>query len=275
MTSIKEQLKNVINEAEAIIIGAGSGLSTAAGFNYGGSRFLKYFKYMNDLYGYTDMYTAGFHHFKTQEEFWGFWSKNIYINRYLQEDNDVYKKLLSIVKNKNYFVITTNVDHQFQLAGFDKKRLFYTQGDYGLFQCSKPCHHKTYDNKEQILKMVDKSVDDKIPSYLIPRCPVCNSIMIPNLRCDEKFVEDEGWHLAQDRYLTFIENNKDKKILFLELGVGWNTPVIIKYPFIKMTYQFPNSKYICINKEFNQVVKEIQDRSLIINEDICKILYDI
>lgn len=272
MKSIKEQLKILIDDAQAIVVGAGSGLSTAAGFNYGGSRFLKYFKYMNDLYGYTDMYTAGFHHFKTQEEYWGFWAQNIYINRYLQEENELYQKLYQLLKNKNYFVITTNVDHQFQLAGFDKQRLFYTQGDYGLFQCSKPCHHKTYDNKEQILKMIDQTSDHKIPSHLIPRCPVCNSVMVPNLRCDETFVEDEGWHLAKERYLSFIKNNKDKKILFLELGVGWNTPGIIKYPFMQMTYHFPNAKYICINKGDNQVVQEIRNRSIIINEEIQNIL---
>ncbi len=275
MTSIKEQLRKLIDEAEAIIIGAGSGLSTAAGFNYGGKRFLKYFKYMNDMYGYTDMYSAGFHQFKTIEEYWGFWSRNIYINRYLEEENGIYKKLYNIIKNKNYFVITTNVDHQFQMVGFDKERLFYTQGDYGLFQCSRPCHNKTYDNKEQILKMVNLIKDNSIPSNLIPRCPICNELMIPNLRCDEKFVEDEGWHLAQERYLNFIKSNKDKKILFLELGVGWNTPVIIKYPFIQMTYQFLNAKYVCINKGFNKIIKEIQNRSIVINEDINQILYDI
>lgn len=272
MKSIKEQLKDWINDAEAIVIGAGSGLSTAAGFKYDGSRFFEHFKYMNDLYGYTDMYTAGFHPFQTQEAYYGYWSKIIYINRYLQEENALYQKLYQLFKDKNYFVITTNVDHQFQLAGFDKKRLFYTQGDYGLFQCSKPCHNQTYDNKEQILNMVHHIVDHKIPTSLIPRCPKCNSIMIPNLRCDETFVEDEGWHLAKERYLSFIKKNKDKKILFLELGVGLNTPGIIKYPFMQMTYQFPYAKYICINKEFNQVAKEIKDRSIILNEDIQKLI---
>ena len=270
-----EKIKKLINEADAIVVGAGAGLSTAAGFEYGGKTFMDNFKYMYDNYGYTDMYSAGFHHFDSSEEKWGYWSKFIYLERYKDGAKPLYKKLLEILKNKNYFVITTNVDHQFQLAGFDKNRLFYTQGDYGLFQCSKPCHNKTYDNKEMILEMVEKQKDGLIPSSLIPRCPICGEEMETNLRCDDAFVEEDGWHKAAERYQNFLLKNKNKKILFLELGVGWNTPVIIKYPFIRMTYEFKDAFYVCINKGYNEIPKEIKNKSILIDDDINKIIEDI
>lgn len=270
--SIREQLQQWLNEAEAIVIGGGAGLSTSAGFEYGGTTFMNHFQYMHDLYGYHDMYTAGFHTFDKPESYWAYWSKFIYLNRYNQESLPLYDKLLELIQDKNYFVITTNVDHQFQKAGFDKKRLFYTQGDYGLFQCSKPCHNKTYDNEDQIKKMIQNIKDYKIPTQLLPKCPFCHSPMVPNLRCDERFVEDEGWMEAKDRYLDFINKNKKKKILFLELGVGWNTPGIIKYPFIQMTYQFSDARYVCINKGENIIPKEIRNRSIVISEDINEIL---
>lgn len=272
MKSIIERLRKYINEADAIVIGAGAGLSTAAGFEYGGKTFLENFKWMHDRYGYNDMYSAGFHHFATSEEKWAYWSKFIYLERYKDGAKSLYKKLLDIVKDKNYFVITTNVDHQFQLAGFDKNRLFYTQGDYGLFQCSEPCHNKTYDNKEQILRMLHSIKDNRIESDLIPRCPVCGKEMSVNLRCDDTFVEDEGWHEAKERYLKFIEENKDKKILFLELGVGMNTPIIIKIPFIRMTYQFKDAFYMPVSVEEPYIPKEIENKSLSVINDIKEII---
>lgn len=264
-------IKREVEEAEAIIIGVGAGLSTAAGFKYDGKAFLDNFYYMYEKYGYEDMYSAGFHNFKTIEEYYGYWAKFIYLNRYKEGAKPLYKNLLNLIKDKNYFVITTNVDHQFQLAGFNKERLFYTQGDYGLLQCFHACHNKTYDNKELILKMVEETKDNKIPSYLIPKCPVCGNYMIPNLRCDELFVEDEGWHKAKNRYLDFINENKNKKILFIELGVGFNTPSIIKYPFYEMNKKFKDSKLIIINKETNYFNNE-EDNVIIINEDLSKII---
>ena len=267
-----EQLKKYINESDTILLGAGAGLSTAAGFEYGGKTFLENFKWMYEKYGYNDMYSAGFHNFKTSEEKWAFWSKLIYLERYKEGANPLYIKLFDIVKNKNYFVITTNVDHQFQLAGFAKDRLFYTQGDYGLFQCQVPCHNKTYDNKKQILDMKNSVKDNKIATDLIPHCPICGKEMTVNLRCDDTFVEDDGWHKAKERYLEFIEENKNKKILFLELGVGMNTPIIIKIPFIKMTYQFKNGFYIPINITKSYIPKEIETKSFVIIEDIKKII---
>lgn len=270
-----EQLKKWIDEAEAIVIGGGAGLSASAGFEYGGDNFLKHFKYMNELYGYEDMYSACFHSFKSSEEMWAYWSKFVYLNRYANGALPLYKKLFNLVKNKDYFVITTNVDHQFQKAGFDKKRLFYTQGDYGLFQCSKPCHKKTYDNYDMIIKMMNEQNEHKIPSSLIPKCPKCGAPMSMNLRSDNKFVEDDGWNEANKRYVKFLNDNDGKTILFLELGVGWNTPGIIKFPFMKMTYQMPKSHYVCINKGFNQIYDEIKDQSIILNRDILEIVDEI
>ena len=266
--SIIKELKKLIDESEAIVIGAGAGLSAAAGFEYGGQTFLNNFQYMHDLYGYNDMYSAGFHQFSSLEEKWGYWSKMIYLNRYRFPFKQLYVDLLSLIKNKDYFVITTNVDHQFQLAGFDKKRLFYMQGDYGLFQCSKACHNKTYDNRNMIMKMLKEQKNHLIPSSLIPRCPICESTMETNLRKDEYFVEDEGWHKAYQNYQKFISKNKNKKVLYLELGVGYSTPVWIKYPFIINTYENINAHYVVIDKGYSFVPKEIQNKSLIINSSI-------
>lgn len=273
--SMTERLKKQIEEADVIVIGAGAGLSTAAGFEYGGKYFLEHFPDMHEKYGYTDMYSAGFHDFATSEEKWGYWARFIYLQRYKEGAKPLYRKLFDLVKDKNHFVITTNVDHQFQLSGFDKSRLFYTQGDYGLFQCSKPCHKKTYDNEEMIKDMLANLQDGQIPKRLIPKCPVCGREMTTNLRSDDRFVEDEGWHKAVTRYADFLEKNKEKKILFLELGVGYNTPSIIKYPFIRMTYQYPNAYYVCINKGENYVLKEIADKSTVIDDDIADVLADL
>lgn len=268
---ILKGIKKWIDEAEAVVIGAGAGLSAAAGFEYGGNTFLKHFNYMYQQYGYKDMYSAGFHHFSSLEEKWGYWSKMIDLNRY-QGVKPLYQTLLQLVKNKNYFVITTNVDHQFQLAGFDKKRLFYMQGDYGLFQCSKGCHNKTYDNEKIVKEMVMSQKNHCIPQALIPKCPICGAPMTTNLRCDDTFIEDEGWHQAQKNYVDFIKQNKNKKILFLELGVGFSTPVWIKYPFIKMTLENPKAKYIVIDQGYNPIIKELDSQQIIIKENIAAII---
>ena len=265
----------MIDKAEAIVIGAGAGLSTSAGFTYSGERFEKYFGDFASKYGFSDMYSGGFYPFETPEELWAYWSRYIMINRYMDAPKPVYQKLLSLVKNKNYFVITTNVDHCFQKAGFDKKRLFYTQGDYGLFQCSEPCHQKTYDNETQIRAMYDAQKDMRIPAELIPHCPVCNKPMRMNLRSDDTFVQDEGWYEAAERYNAFLTEHRadeDGKVLFLELGVGANTPGIIKYPFWRMTAQNPNAIYVCINFGEAIIPDEISFRSLCISADIGEVL---
>ncbi|MCC8042497.1 MAG: Sir2 silent information regulator family NAD-dependent deacetylase [Oscillospiraceae bacterium] len=267
-----QQLKNELERADAVVIGAGAGLSASAGMSYSGERFEKYFSDFEEKYGIHDMYSGGFYPFDTLEEYWAWWSRHILINRYEAGVGKPYSDLLQLVKDKDYFVLTTNVDHQFQLAGFDKKRLFYTQGDYGLWQCSKPCHNKNYDNEETVRRMVDEQKDMKIPSELIPYCPICGAPITMNLRCDDTFVEDEGWHRAAERYSEFIRRHRNLHILFLELGVGMNTPVIIKYPFWKMTAENTKAVYACMNYGEVYAPDEIKSRSILINEDIGKAL---
>ena len=263
-----ERLKTALQECDAVVIGAGAGLSTSAGFEYTGERFEKYFSDFAGKYGIRDMYSGGFYPFPAKEEFWAYWSRYIFINRYTDAPKPVYENLLKLVQGKDYFVITTNVDHCFQKAGFDKKRLFYTQGDYGLFQCSEPCCDETFDNEAAIREMMDRQRDMRIPSELIPACPHCGRPMTLNLRSDDSFVEDEGWHRAAERYENFLRTRAGQRILFLELGVGYNTPVIIKYPFWRMTAKNPAAVYACINKGQAICPNEIENRSLCIDADI-------
>ena len=267
-----EKLKEKIRTADAVVIGAGAGLSTAAGFTYSGERFEKYFSDFRKKYGFEDMYSGGFYPYETPEEHWAYWSRYIYINRYMDATKPVYDDLLKLVANKDYFVITTNVDHCFQKAGFDKKRLFYTQGDYGLFQCSEPCCQETFDNKDIIFEMLKQQNDMKIPTELLPVCPHCGKPLTMNLRSDDKFVEDKGWHHAAERYENFLRTRAGGKILFLELGVGYNTPVIIKYPFWQMTAKNPNATYACINKGQAICPQEIERQSICVNAGIGEVL---
>ena len=269
------RLREEIKTADAIVIGAGAGLSTSAGLSYSGERFEKNFADFREKYGITDMYSGGFYPYDTLEEFWAWWSRQVYVNRYDVSAGKPYTALLELVKDKDYFVLTTNVDHQFQLAGFDKKRLFYTQGDYGLWQCSKACHHKTYDNEKAVREMVAKQKDMKIPTELIPKCPVCGAPMTMNLRCDNSFVQDEGWYAASERYESFIRRHNGLHILFLELGVGMNTPVIIKYPFWQMTAKNPKATYACVNYGEAVCPKEIERQSICIDGDIGAALKDL
>ena len=230
-----QQLKHALNKADAVVIGAGAGLSASAGFTYDGDRFRQYFSDFEAKYGFRDMYSGGFYPFAAPEEYWAYWSRFITVNRYMDPPKPVYDTLLGLVKEKDYFVITTNVDHCFQKAGFDKKRLFYTQGDYGLFQCSQPCCRETYDNENLVRQMAEQQREMRIPTELIPLCPHCGKPLTMNLRADDTFVEDDGWHRAAQRYETFLRTRGEQGVLFLELGVGYNTPGIIKYPFWQMT----------------------------------------
>lgn len=266
-----EKLKKAIQDADAVVIGAGAGLSTSAGFVYGGERFRKYFSEYEKKYGFHDMYSGGFYPYETPEEMWAFWSKMIYVNRYMDAPKPVYENLLKLVREKDYFVITTNVDHCFQKAGFDKMRLFYTQGDYGLFQCSEPCCDETFQNEEMVKKMVEQQSDMKIPSELIPLCPHCGKPLTMNLRSDEKFVETQGWYQAAERYDHFLRTRKGK-MLFLELGVGYNTPGIIKFAFQKMTSENPLATYACINYGEACASEEIVDRSIVVDGDAGEII---
>ena len=267
-----QKLKEKIDKADAVVIGAGAGLSASAGFEYSGRRFSDNFADFEEKYGFHDMYSGGFYPFEDSREFWAYWSRYILINRYKNIPKpEVFASLLSLVKDKNYFVITTNVDHCFQKSGFDKERLFYVQGDYGLFQCSEPCRQWTYENENAIKRMVSEQKDMKIPEELIPRCPVCGKPLTTNLRCDNRFAEDAGWHAAYERYKKFLRENSNGKILFLELGVGYNTPGIIKYPFIKLTADLPDAYYITVNKE-TYIPSAIKKKSTAFSSDIGELL---
>lgn len=284
-----EMLRNEIQNAEAIVIGAGAGLSTSAGLTYKGERFAKYFFDFAEKYGIKDMYSGGFYPFPNDETKWAWWARHIYFNRYIESPIPVYQRLLTLVEDKNYFVITTNVDHQFQRAGFDKKRLFYTQGDYGLFQSVNPKNQKTYDNEDWVMNAMevqgfvkdesgvftlpdDRKITMQISTSLIPKCPDDYSDVTMNLRADDSFVEDEGWNKASEKYYEFLQINKDKHVLFLELGVGANTPIIIKYPFWQMTMENEKAIYACVNHGEAFCPKEIENKSICIDGDIGEVL---
>lgn len=287
-----QELKERIEQADAVIIGAGAGLSTAAGFVYSGERFDRYFNDFSRKYGFHDMYSGGFYPYETQEEFWAYWSRYIWINRYMDAPKSTYADLFRLVREKDYFVLTTNVDHCFQKAGFDKKRLFYTQGDYGLFQCTKPCCKKTWDNESMIRNMIlaqgfiigehneltlpeGKIASRHIYTDLLPKCPNCGRPLTMNLRSDDKFVEDEGWQKAAVEYEVWLTAHKDKRVVFLEIGVGYNTPGIIKYSFWQQVYQNENAVYACLNMEKERIPKEIQERSILIAGDSHQIIQEL
>ena len=267
-----ERLREALSTAEAVLIGAGAGLSASAGFTYAGERIRRYFSDFAEKYGFHDMYTGGFCQYETPEAYWAYWSRFVMVNRYMDAPKPVYADLYALVKDKNYFVITTNVDHCFQKAGFDKARLFYTQGDYGLFQCSEPCRQETFDNENTIRQMAARQKDMRIPTELLPVCPHCGKPLTMNLRADDRFVEDEGWHTAARRYEDFLRAYATHRTLFLELGVGGNTPGIIKYPFWQMTAQNPAATYVCINNGEAVCPTDIARQAICINADIGQIL---
>ena len=266
------QLHQAIEQSDAVLIGAGAGLSASAGFSYKGERFERYFKDFASKYGFHDMYVGGFFPYPTAEEYWAYWSRYIMVNRYMDAPKPVYQALLSLVQKKDYFVLTTNVDHCFQKAGFDKSRLFYTQGDYGLFQCSAPCCQKTWDNEEVIRRMAEEQKDMRVPTSLIPLCPRCGKPMTMNLRSDDTFVQDDGWYAAARRYDQFIRRHRKGPVLYLELGVGMNTPGIVKFPFWQMTARNPQAKYVCVNQGQSHAPREIADRSLCLDVDLAQML---
>ena len=267
-----ERLKELLWQADAVLAGAGAGLSTSAGFTYSGERFRMYFSDFEKKYGFHDMYSGGFYPYASLEEYWAYWSRYIYVNRYMDAPKPVYETLLELIKEKDYFVLTTNVDHCFQKSGFEKKRLFYTQGDYGLFQCSEPCCQETWENEEIIDRMVREQSDMRVPAGLVPHCPHCGRPMTMNLRADDSFVQDEGWYRAAERYQDFLRRHAHGRILYLELGVGYNTPGIIKYPFWQETYRNPEAFYVCLNLGDAAAPGEIADRSLCIDGDIGEVL---
>ncbi len=264
------QLVDLLRRYETVVVGAGSGLSTAAGYVYDGERFTKHFSDFAEKYGIEDMYSGGFYPFPTREEYWAFWSRCIKLNRFDPMPTDLYSKLHALLQDKDYFVLTTNVDHCFQRSGFDRERLFYTQGDYGRLQCQTPCRKETFDCEKMILEMVEQQRDCKVPTSLLPRCPHCGEPLVPHLRSDDRFVEDQGWIQAAvcfSRFLNKIEYEQ-RPVLFLELGVGFNTPSIIKYRFWKLTHDNPNAYYVCINADYDVVPEELEGQSLAIKADL-------
>lgn len=275
MTEKFSEVTEIIHGAKNILIGAGAGLSTAAGYTYSGERFKKYFADFEEKYGFHDMYGGGFYPFETAGEYWAFWCRNIFCNRYDQPKSEIHQKLLEVIRDKNYFVLTTNVDHLFQNNGFDKARLFYTQGDYGLFQCPTPCHNKTYDNEKIVREMLATEKNMSVPEKLFPRCPKCGKVMTTNLRVDDKFVEDGGWKIASYNYKKFLQKNLNSEIVYLELGVGMNTPGIIKFPFWRFTAENPKAKYICVNAGENFIPEEILTQSYLIDADIKEFLTEL
>ena len=286
------KVKRLIADADAVMIGAGAGLSTAAGFVYSGERFDRYFGDFGRKYGFQDMYSGGFYPYATKEEFWAYFSRNIWINRYMDAPSQTYDDLFQLIRDKDYFVLTTNVDHCFQKAGFDKKRLFYTQGDYGLFQCSKPCCRKTWDNEEMVRQMIlsqgfvigehnvltlpeGRKAAMCIPTELLPKCPNCGRPLTTNLRADDRFVEDEGWQEAAVEYEAWLTAHQHQKVVYLEIGVGFNTPGIIKYNFWQQVYRNEETTYVCLNMESNPVPDEISDRSIMISGDSSRVIHEL
>ena len=270
-----DRLRHGLEAADAVLIGAGAGLSASAGLAYSGERFERHFSDFQQTYGITDMYSGGFYPYDTLEEYWAWWSRHVFWNRYVDAPLPVYQELLALIQDREYFVLTTNVDHQFQRFGFDKKRLFYTQGDYGLWQCSRACHNKTYDNEAAVRQMLLHQTAMKIPSELIPHCPVCGAPMTMNLRCDDTFVQDEGWYAAQSRYSDFVRRHRRGRVLYLELGVGDNTPGIIKYPFWRMTCDNSDACYVCINSGQAYAPERMKGRSVCLDMDIGNVLSDL
>ena len=280
-----KRLKDELETADAIVIGAGAGLSTSAGLTYDGERFDRYFFDFKHRFGITDIYSGGFYPFPDNETRWAWWARHIYFNRYIDPPKPVYQELFELLKDKNYFVVTTNVDHQFQRAGFEKARLFYTQGDYGLFQSVNRKLQKTYDNEEWVYRAMevqgfirdendvfqvpdDRNIQMQIPTEFIPKCPDDGSDVVMNLRSDDTFVEDEGWHRASAAYADFLKKHENDHVLYLELGVGSNTPVIIKYPFWQMTLMNDRATYACLNYSETYCPEEIAVQSICLSGDI-------
>ena len=270
-----DRLREALAAADAVVVGAGSGLSASAGLTYAGERFERYFRDFQEKYAIRDMYSGGFYPFGSLEEHWAWWSRQIVINRYVRAPEPAYDDLRRLLEGRDCFVLTTNVDHQFQLAGFDRERLFYTQGDYGLWQCSGPCHQATYDNEETVRRMFAEQRDMRVPSGLVPYCPKCGRPMAMTLRCDATFVQDAGWYAAARRYEDFLRRHRGRRVLFLELGVGGNTPAIIKYPFWRMTARNRAAAYACVNQAPACVPEDIRPRAICVTGDIGAVLRDL
>lgn len=278
MKNYKERIKEAseaIENAEYILIGAGAGLSDAAGLKYSGKRFTDRFQDFIEKYGMEDLYSSSFYLFKTLEEKWAYWARHISLNRYETTATELYKKLYNLVNEKKYFVLTTNVEHQFWKAGFPDEKIFATQGDYGYIQCAKGCHSKLYDNEILVSEMLKQTNDCKIPSELVPKCPVCGGEMDVNVRKDQYFIQDEAWDRACDNYSSFLKELQNKNVVFIELGVGFNTPTIIRYPFEQMTYVNPNATIIRLNRDYPEGSVENENKTISFEEDMTEVISNI
>lgn len=267
--------KELIKNADYVLIGAGAGLSTAAGLEYSGENFRKNFNEYIKKYYFTDLYTASFYDFSSQEEKWAFWAKLIDINRFNEKPLKLYQELFKLVNNKKYFVVTTNVDGQFEKAGFEKDKIFATQGDYAYLQCEQACHDKLYYNEEIVKEWLQNTRDCKIPSDLVQKCPVCGGNMDMNLRKDAYFVQDENWYKQAKKYEEFLDEIEGKNVVLIEVGVGFNTPGIIRFPFEQLTMRNVNANLIRINKDYSFVGEEIRNRSISFDEDTNEIVKDL
>ena len=290
-----EQLRRLIADADYILIGAGAGLSAAAGLDYAGEDFRREFREWISRYGITDLYSSSFYPFKTEEELWAYWAKHIWFARYRPEALPLYRQLFGVVKEKNYFVITTNVDGQFEKAGFDQECIFATQGDYAFFQpkgqqeqsgaCPNSAESRLrsseaqpassspkvlYNNKVWVEQALPAIKDCRIPTELIPHTPDGKPVSM-NLRCDDTFVEDDHWHQQAARYQQFVEKAYNKRLLLLEFGVGFNTPVLIRFPFEHMAAQFPQTTLVRFNRDYPQLTTGGIHRFISFTEDLPEI----
>ena len=264
-----DHLRQAIQEADRIIIGAGSGLSTAAGLDYAGEDFRREFAPWIERYGITDLYSSSFYSFESREVYWACWAKHIWFCRYRTGALPLYKQLCGLFPEA--FVVTTNVDAQFELAGFAKESIFATQGDYGRFQPANGEPKQTWSNRrwvEQVLPLID---DCRIPTLMIPLTEDGRPAAM-NLRVDDTFVEDEQWHRQAKRYTDFVQEASQSNLLLLEFGIGYNTPGIIRLPFEQMAQRFPNTTLVRFNRDNPEPYLQDLPHFLSFTKDINEIL---
>ena len=269
-----ERARTLLEGADRVLVGAGAGLSAAAGLRYDGERFHRGFAPFIERYGMTDMYSAGFYPFPSEEDRWAYWARHVWANRYEPPALPLYRCLLEAIHGKEWFVLTTNVDAQFEKAGFDPARIFAVQGDYGFNQCARGCHDSLYPNRElveDILAAADEGDPTRAPSGLVPHCPVCGGPMAAHLRIDGAFVENAAWHDARERCLRFAEGVRDERTVLLELGVGWNTPSIIRLPFDRLATSC-DAPLVRLNRDDARVPDGREGRAAGLQGDIAELL---
>lgn len=261
-----ERVSAALAKTPAVLIGGGAGLSAAAGIDYSGDAFRRAFADYIARYGFSDLYSSGFYPFPTEAERWAYWARHVDYAAVKPPAMPLYVRLLELVRGKEYFVITTNVDAQFEKAGFAPERLFAVQGDYREMQCANACHRKVYSNLDAVQRILETTQDLTIPAGSVPRCPVCGGRMEMHLRIDEHFIEDEKWHRAARRYEEFLAGHAKGETVLLELGVGFNTPTIIRYPFEELAFFNRGALLVRLNRENIPLRLPIQSRTVTITE---------